>query len=75
MWLTVIIKLHANAQNVLLQQNVFVVVMEEHISMNVNSENNLVQQKLILEFFIQANAVSTFHFNLLLTLTLKFLSK
>ena len=31
-----IIKLHVNVQNVLQQQDVFVVVMEERTSMNVN---------------------------------------
>ena len=42
-WLTVIIELHVNVQNALVQQNVFVVVMGKHMSMNVNCENNLVQ--------------------------------
>ena len=62
-WLTAIIMLPVNVQIVLLQQNVSVVLMEEHISMNVKWENNLVQKKLILEFFIQANAVSTYYLN------------
>ena len=72
MWSTVIIKLRVNVQNVLLQQNMFVAVMEEHISMNANSENNLVQRKLILEFFIQENAVSTLISIQLITVVIKF---
>ena len=35
-WWTIIIMLHVNVQNVLLQKDVFVVAMEKHISMNVN---------------------------------------
>ena len=35
-WWTITIRLHVNVQNVLLQKDVFVVVMEKHISMNVN---------------------------------------
>ncbi len=58
-WLIVILELRVNVQNALLQHDVFVVVMEKHISMNVNCENNLVQRKRTLEFFIKANAVSS----------------
>ena len=56
-WLMAISKLHVSVQHVLLQQDVFVAVMEERISMSVNWENDLVQRKLALEFFIKANAV------------------
>ena len=58
-WLTVILKPHVNVQNVLQQEDLFVVVMEKHMSMNANYENNLVQQKRTLEFFTKANAVSS----------------
>ena len=58
-WLTAILNLRVNVQNALLQEDLFVVVMEKLISMNVNCKNNLVQRKLTLEFFIKANAVSS----------------
>ena len=35
-WLIAILKPHVNVQNVLLPQDVFVAVMEERTSMNVN---------------------------------------
>jgi hypothetical protein len=35
-WLIEILKLRVNVQHVLLQPNMFVAVMEEHMSMNVN---------------------------------------
>ena len=56
-WLTEILELHVNVQNVLQLENKFVAVMGEHMSMNVNCENNLVQQRQTLEFFMKANAV------------------
>ena len=64
-WLTEILELHVNVQNVLQPENVFVAVMEEHTSMNVNLESNLVQRKQILELFIKANAVSSLNAKLI----------
>ena len=64
-WLTVILELRVNVQNALLQEDLFVVVMEKLISMNVNCKNNLVQRKLTLEFFIKANAVSSLSIELM----------
>ena len=58
-WLTITLKLRVNVQNVLLQPDMCVAVMERHMLMNVNYENNLVQRKRTLEFFIKANAVSS----------------
>ena len=57
-WLTEILELHVDVQNALQLENKFVAVMGEHMSMNVNCENNLVQQRQTLEFFMNANAVS-----------------
>ncbi len=57
-WLIVILKLHVDVQNVFQQQGMSVVVMEKHMSMNVNCGNNLVQRKLTLKFFMMANVVS-----------------
>ncbi len=66
-WLIVILRLHVNVQNALLRQNVFVAVMEKHMSMNANYENNLVQQKRILEFFMMANAVRSLNDKLIIS--------
>ena len=56
-WLTAITELHVNVQNVLQKQNVFAGMMEKLISMNVNWEENLVERKLTLEFFMKENVV------------------
>ena len=66
-WLIVILRLHVNVQNALLRQNVFVAVMEKHMSMNANYENNLVQQKRTLEFFMMANAVRSLNDKLIIS--------
>ena len=58
-WLTEILELHVNVQNVLQLENKFVAVMGEHISTNVSLESNLVRHRQTLELFIKANVVSS----------------